>query len=123
MPTAKPSSLPSIILFILPLIYDLFPDAFNAAKAYPTFPGKYPAFFLCPFHCFFVAVVIFTTLKTVRRSFDLALHRILIIFLHDIRGDFTVVAAFAHNHPLSLVANGGIIIQAEKIYEKRMAHS
>jgi hydrogenase nickel incorporation protein HypB len=37
--------------------------------------------------------------------------------------DFIVVAVFTHNHPLSLVANGGIIIQAEKIYAKRMAQS
>jgi hypothetical protein len=87
----------------LPFIRDLTPDAFNAVKANPTFPGVYPAFFLYPFHSFFVAVAIFTALKTIRGPFDLALNRILIIFLHDIRGDFIVVAVFTHDHPFPLV--------------------
>jgi hypothetical protein len=107
MPMVKSSSQLPSVLFFLPFSFDLFPYAFNASKTYPPFPGKYPAFIFNPFRGGFLAVAIFTDLLAINRPVDLALHRILIIFLYDKNGDFFVVVFRAHFHPLPLVALGG----------------
>jgi hypothetical protein len=92
---------------------------FRAGNADPTFPGKYPALILYPSLSFFRTITIVPIFLAVGCHFDLALNRILIIFLYDICGYFLVIAFFTHNHPLPLVANEAIIIiQAREIYER-----
>jgi hypothetical protein len=90
---------------------------FRAGNADPTFPGKYPALILYPSLSFFRTITIVTILLAVCCHFDLALHRILIISLNHIGGNFPLVAFCTHNHPLPKMTNAAIIIQTLGIYE------
>ncbi len=71
----------SIKFSICPVFCQVSTNLVVAMGADPSFSRKDPAFFLDPFLRFFPAVAILSIEKAVFGKFDLALNRILIIFL------------------------------------------